>query len=253
MTIFRDMALCRSCVNRRFGGKNRLHIQGTNNRERGKSASRCLQPYAHIDSSLADFSNLKMEAIRSSKTSVHTIPTQRHIQEDGILLYIITNNVNFFITNISNYRMIDKWIGNDLEKKQSWPDRGPIPEFASMERGKSWKIPVRVADVRLRFEPNSSRIQAQTEECSELIMAQLVYKWPAFMWKPGNRRFIATFTYGGQFNSVRTSPVISLISADVLVSQVSCSLQHFKPTFLCISCAAFVLQSPFTTSTSFLT
>jgi hypothetical protein len=31
------------------------------------------------------FSTLKMEAIRSSKTSVHTRPTRRHIPEYGIL------------------------------------------------------------------------------------------------------------------------------------------------------------------------
>jgi hypothetical protein len=36
-------------------------------------------------SSLADFSTLKMEAIRSSEKSVHTRSTRRHIPEDGIL------------------------------------------------------------------------------------------------------------------------------------------------------------------------
>jgi hypothetical protein len=36
-------------------------------------------------SSLADFSTLKMEAIRSSETSVYTRSTRRHIPEDGIL------------------------------------------------------------------------------------------------------------------------------------------------------------------------
>jgi hypothetical protein len=41
---------------------------------------------AHAGSSLADFSTLKMEAIRSSETSVHfTGSTRRHIPEDGIL------------------------------------------------------------------------------------------------------------------------------------------------------------------------
>jgi hypothetical protein len=44
-----------------------------------------LQPPAHAGSSLADFSTLKMEAIRSSETSVHTRSTRRHIPEDGIL------------------------------------------------------------------------------------------------------------------------------------------------------------------------
>jgi hypothetical protein len=43
-----------------------------------------MQPPAHAGSSLADFSTLKMEAILSSETSVHTRSTWRHIPEDGI-------------------------------------------------------------------------------------------------------------------------------------------------------------------------
>jgi hypothetical protein len=41
-----------------------------------------LQPPANAGSSLADFSTLKMEAIRSSETSVHTRSTQFHIPEN---------------------------------------------------------------------------------------------------------------------------------------------------------------------------
>jgi hypothetical protein len=48
-----------------------------------KSASE--QPSAHAGSSLADFSTLKMETIRSSETSVHTRAARRHIRKDGIL------------------------------------------------------------------------------------------------------------------------------------------------------------------------
>jgi hypothetical protein len=40
---------------------------------------------AHAGSSLADFSTLKMEAICSSESSIHTRSTQRHIPDDGIL------------------------------------------------------------------------------------------------------------------------------------------------------------------------
>jgi hypothetical protein len=43
-----------------------------------------MQTPAQAGSSLADFSTLKMEAIRSSETSVHTRSTRRHIPEDGI-------------------------------------------------------------------------------------------------------------------------------------------------------------------------
>jgi hypothetical protein len=70
--IFWDVTPCRSCVNRRVGGTYRLHLQGRKIRERRTS-------------SLADFFTLKMEAIRSSETSVHTRSTRRHIPEDGIL------------------------------------------------------------------------------------------------------------------------------------------------------------------------
>jgi hypothetical protein len=42
-------------------------------------------PPARAVSSLADFYTLKMKAIRSSETSVHTRSTRRHIPEDGIL------------------------------------------------------------------------------------------------------------------------------------------------------------------------
>jgi hypothetical protein len=63
--VFWDVAL----VNRRFGGTYRLH----------------LQPPAHAGSPLADFSTLKMEAIRSSETLVNARSTQRHIPEGDIL------------------------------------------------------------------------------------------------------------------------------------------------------------------------
>jgi hypothetical protein len=47
---------------------------------------------AHAGSSLADFSTLKMEAIRSSATSVQsTTSTRRHTPEDGILQATVTS------------------------------------------------------------------------------------------------------------------------------------------------------------------
>jgi hypothetical protein len=44
-----------------------------------------LKPPAHADSSLADLSTLKVEAIHSSETSVHTRCTRRQIPENDIL------------------------------------------------------------------------------------------------------------------------------------------------------------------------
>jgi hypothetical protein len=50
------------------------------------SSGMWLQPPAKSGSSHADFPTLKMEAIRSSETSVQfTRSTRRHIPEDGIL------------------------------------------------------------------------------------------------------------------------------------------------------------------------
>jgi hypothetical protein len=65
-----------------------------------------LQPPAHAGSSLADFSSLKMEAIHSSKTSVHIRSTQSHFPEEAILLMkeVFTetqNNLAAVITSVS--------------------------------------------------------------------------------------------------------------------------------------------------------
>jgi hypothetical protein len=42
-TVFWHMALCGSCMNRRFGGTYRLHLQGRKIHERRTSVSRWLQ------------------------------------------------------------------------------------------------------------------------------------------------------------------------------------------------------------------
>jgi hypothetical protein len=76
--VFWDVAPIRYCVNRRFGGMYRLHLQNIKIREQGTSVSRWLQ---------------LMEAIYSSETSVYTISTRRHIPEDGILDVRISQKV----------------------------------------------------------------------------------------------------------------------------------------------------------------
>jgi hypothetical protein len=88
--VFWDVGPCRSCVNQRFGGTDRLHLQGRKIRVRGGwfLARGFFYSEDGGDTFLrshADFSTLKMEAIRSSETSVHTRSTRRHIPEDGIL------------------------------------------------------------------------------------------------------------------------------------------------------------------------
>jgi hypothetical protein len=51
----------------------------------GLKNPRLAEPPAQAGSSLADFSTLKMEAIHSFETLVHTRSTRRHILKDGIL------------------------------------------------------------------------------------------------------------------------------------------------------------------------
>jgi hypothetical protein len=88
-TVFWDVAPCKFIVNRRFGGTYRLHLQGRKIRERGTGVT--------TTCSLADFSTLKIEEIRSPETSVHTRCTRRHIREDGILHALINSN-NIYLT-----------------------------------------------------------------------------------------------------------------------------------------------------------
>jgi hypothetical protein len=82
------VAPCRSDrLNRSFGGSYRIHLQGKKI-QREQVAAELLLP-AHAGSSLADFSTLKMEAIRSSETSVQSITsTRRHTPKYGILHFV---------------------------------------------------------------------------------------------------------------------------------------------------------------------
>jgi hypothetical protein len=104
--VFWDVAPCSSCVNRRFGGTELSNVSMSNlpieehyvrfevfTAMTMKNAvvwdvvpcSSCVNRPAHAGSSLADFSTMKMEAIRSSEPSVHTRTARRHIPENGIL------------------------------------------------------------------------------------------------------------------------------------------------------------------------
>jgi hypothetical protein len=77
------VAPCRSCVSRRFGGTYAIcsHLL-------------MLVPRSRI------FSNLKMEATRSSETSVHTRSTRRHIPENGILQSHRCENIKSYINTV---------------------------------------------------------------------------------------------------------------------------------------------------------
>jgi hypothetical protein len=64
-----------------------------------------MQPPAHAGSSLADFSSLRMEPIRSSETSVHSRSTRRHNPQDGNLLFISVFPLRTVAEEISNYKL----------------------------------------------------------------------------------------------------------------------------------------------------
>jgi hypothetical protein len=59
-----------------------------------------MQPPVNFVSSLADFSSLKTEAMRSSKTSVYTRCTRRQIPEDGIFHSHRRKNLKTYIVKL---------------------------------------------------------------------------------------------------------------------------------------------------------
>jgi hypothetical protein len=77
--VFCDVAPYRYCVNRLFGGKYRLHLQGRKNPRARKQRE---QPPVH-----AGF----------SETSVHTRLTRRQIPEDGIVHSYSCENLKSYI------------------------------------------------------------------------------------------------------------------------------------------------------------
>jgi hypothetical protein len=81
--ILWDVALCKSRVNQRF------------------RAASAVQPPAHTDSLLADFSTLKMETIRSSETSVHEDPHGATSQKTPF--FIVTTVKTSNLTQCYNY------------------------------------------------------------------------------------------------------------------------------------------------------
>jgi hypothetical protein len=75
---------------------------------------------AHAGSWLADFSTLKVEAIRSSETSVHTRSTRRYIPEDGILHSHRSENLRSYIDVLAygKAKDVDYFLRNSQSKLQ---------------------------------------------------------------------------------------------------------------------------------------
>jgi hypothetical protein len=85
-----------------------------------------LQPPSHAGSSLADCSTLKMEAIRSSETSVHTRSTRRHIPEDGIIPFF--SSVSSIHALTSGSRPNARWF------------RTPSPKTLTLKPERVWVL-----------------------------------------------------------------------------------------------------------------
>jgi hypothetical protein len=90
--VFWNVAMCRPCVNRRFGGIYRLHLQGRKIHERETSVSRWLQTelslqppaiketYLHMKRSashglLTEFISMVYTIVLYSKLSIYTFIT----------------------------------------------------------------------------------------------------------------------------------------------------------------------------------
>jgi hypothetical protein len=90
-------------------------------------------PHAHAGSSLADFSTLKMEAIRSSETSVHTTSTWRHIPEDGILHSHRCENFKCYVINEVRFTSVTSLTQTFLIEMKSIIIRGRNPRLTGCE------------------------------------------------------------------------------------------------------------------------
>jgi hypothetical protein len=104
--VFWDVAPCRYYIDRRFGGriasifrveeKIEETPRAKNQREELYSVSTCSRWFLARGVSSIFSSTLKMEAIRSSETSVNTISSRRHIPEDFFLLSLF-ECLNFYM------------------------------------------------------------------------------------------------------------------------------------------------------------
>jgi hypothetical protein len=101
--VFLDVTPCGSCKNRRFGGTQRLLLQGDKNRWTRNNASsnyqlmhtlrsvRQLLVRASVVPSSSILVTMMKEALSSSETSVPARVTQQNSREDAILLGICTD------------------------------------------------------------------------------------------------------------------------------------------------------------------
>jgi hypothetical protein len=108
--VFWEVALCRYCLNRRFGWTYRLHLQGIRN---PRAMNQCEQVAAVCS---------LLEAICYSETSVNTISKWRHVPEDDFLHSHRRENLKSSIIQIFPSSPYSGWIHRfSSEHSQGWP------------------------------------------------------------------------------------------------------------------------------------
>jgi hypothetical protein len=110
--VFWDVGPCSSCVNRRFGGKYRPHLHGASSQKTAFFKVTAVKTYIVFFYGEATHRHirftLKMEAIRSSETSVLTISTRRHIPEDVILHSHRCENLKSYMCSLASTCLSDQ-------------------------------------------------------------------------------------------------------------------------------------------------
>jgi hypothetical protein len=117
--IFWDMTPCTSCMNRRFGGMYRLHLQGRKIRERGTSLSRWLHSAQLVGRSLP------------KRRTTQTQNNHMHIPNIHALCGIRTHNPGFWASEDSTclrplgyrdrlLRPCEMWMLNEDFKNSIW-------------------------------------------------------------------------------------------------------------------------------------
>jgi hypothetical protein len=185
------MTPCGSYKNRRFGGSYRLHLHGARVRE---AQSLCLYKSLQLRSVTSSHScTLKMEAIRSSETSVLIRATRCHFPEDdnhhshrrgNLKSYIFLFLYNLF----NDAANIPYYIGH--RRKWSWPNVTYYLDICLNELGKTTKIKI----------SQDSRSPGRDENPGPLSMKQIAANWTA--------TFVSFFILRHAFNLYKFSILI---------------------------------------------
>jgi hypothetical protein len=93
---FWDVAACSSCVNRRFGGASRLHLQGRKILERGISTSMWLQTELSVENNqlcnTSVLANKNQYMDRIVREAIETELYPNSIKREGVFFFVSANH-----------------------------------------------------------------------------------------------------------------------------------------------------------------